>query len=154
MSVSKSIFTYSRLYNNFIEHKCDEMFKVHHSSIIANMNALYIPMFQIMDIANENKLPCILKNIFVHIPNNEDINRIINENDTNIEFNNMIDELQVDVDLILTEGFLAFENKLTKLIYEINKEQNQYNELITQIHNCTDKLHKLKFDNLLATTHD
>jgi len=152
MSESTPIFTYSRLYKNLIEHKCDEMFKVHNPSIITNMNALYIPMFQIMDIANEKKLPCILKDIFVHIANYEEIIRIITSNSAGIEFNDMIDELQKDVDLILTEGFPSFETKITNLFTEIEKEQKEYNELISKIHDCTKQINELVVDNINTIT--
>ena len=151
-SESTPIFTYSRLYKNFIDNKCDEMFKVHYSGVIANLNALYIPMFQIMDIANEKKLPCVLKDIFVHIANYEEIKRIITSNGAGIEFNDMMDELQVDVNLILTEGFPAFEDKITKLFSEIEQEKKEYDELISKIHNCTNKLNEIASDNLTTTT--
>lgn len=144
-SDSKLIVTNSSLYKNFIDHKCDEIFKVNHSSLIVNMNALYIPMFQIMDIANKNKLPCILKDIFLKTPVFVSIQNAI----SNIKFNAMIDELQNDVNLIFTEGFPAFETKITNIFTEIEKEQNEYNELITKIHNCSQKISNLHSDNVM-----
>ena len=153
-SESTPIFTYSRLYKNFIDHKCDEMFKVHNPSVIDNMNALCIPMFQIMDFTNEKKLPCILKDIFVKIPNYEEIKRIITSNGACIDFNDMMDELQKDVDLILTEGFPAFEAKITNLFTEIENEKKEYDELIANIHNCTKQINELVNDNTSVATNE
>ena len=153
MPESKPIVTYSSLYKNFIDHKCDEMFKVHHSSVIVNMNALYIPMFQIMDIANETKLPCILKDIFSKTPVFESIQNAMS-NGSDIEFNAMMDELQNDVDLILTEGFPAFETKITNLFTEIENEKNEFEALMNKISDCTKQMKELAAEatNLTTTT--
>lgn len=70
-------------------------------------------------------------------------------NGSDIEFNAMIDELQNDVDLIFTEGFSAFETKITNIFTEIEKEQKEYNELITKIHNCSQKISNLHADNVM-----
>ena len=120
---------------------------------LGNMNALYIPMFQIMDIANETKLPCILKDIFSKTPVFESIQNAMS-NGSNIEFNAMMDELQNDVDLILTEGFPAFETKITNLFTEIENEKKEYDELIANIHNCTKQINELVNDNNSVATNE
>ena len=146
---SEPIFTYSRLYNTFINHKCDELFKVHHPSVITNMNAMYEPVFKIMDIANQKQIPCILKDIFNQIPNYEEIKQIISNTCEDADFNELLDELQKDVDLINAEGYPAFETKIKALFDEIVQEQKEYEELIGKIGDCSQKISNLFANNVM-----
>jgi peptidoglycan hydrolase CwlO-like protein len=125
------------------------MFKVHHPYEIDNMNSLYVPMFQIMDIANQKQLPCILKDIFNQVPNYEEIKQIISNTCEDVEFYEVLDELQKDVDLILTEGFQAFETKIKALFDKIEEDDKKWNTLMTKIDECKQKINNLNDDTMM-----
>lgn len=142
--------TYSIMYNNLMDKFSDDL-KLRHNSVFDNMNALYIPLFQVMDIANEKKISCGIKDIYAKMPFYESLQNTIKSNDSGVEFDEMMDEMQSDVDLILTKGFPAFETKIINLIDEIEEEDKQHKELIAKINNCASEIRNLRRDKVLET---
>ena len=117
--------------------------KEKYPSIITNMNLLYVEMFRIMDIAQSKNLPCVLKNIMALLPEFDALKTILNSHILEEDFDGMIDELQKDIDLILAEGFPAFEAKILGLFAENEKEESDFHNLIEDITKCTNELNNL-----------
>ena len=136
--------TYSNKYMEFINERAECVrFKRMFPDAIENVEPLYIKMFQLMDIASEKQIPCVLKDIINSIPGmNELIGKMMNDdNDDNDDndgtmqedFDCIIAEMQEDVDLILEHGFPAFEEKLINMFVKIEDEDKQFKYLMEKL---------------------
>ena len=143
--------SYSQKYKNFIDtnQQC-VLFKIKHSSVITNMDALYVQLFHIMDIAKGMNLPCVLKDILTLLPEFTAFTIMLKKNIPEDDFDGLIDELQNDVNLILDKGFVAFESKLLNLFAEIEQDEIDFKKLIDNIDKCTSEIKNLNTDTILA----
>jgi hypothetical protein len=144
------LVSYSQQYKNFIENtpRCLE-FKEKYNSVITNMNTLYNPLFHIMDIAQSQNLPCVLKDIMDTLPEFDVLKTVLNNQNLDEDFDGLLDEMQKDVNLILEKGFPAFEIQLLNLFAEIEHEESKLNDLIEKINKCTNEIKNLCADTIL-----
>lgn len=155
--------SYSQQWQHFLDVKGKD-FVEKYPEIITNMNALYINVFKIMDIAKEKNIPCKLNDISHLIPGFEEFYNMLksdNENDSDNdddndntevkdEFDSLLDEMQTDIDLILEKGFAAFEEKTLNVFAEIVQEDKDFENLIGKINNFSTEIRNLHADNILA----
>ena len=114
------------------------------------MNTLYNPLFHIMDIAQSQNLPCVLKDIMDKLPEFDVLKTVLNNQNLDEDFDGLIDELQKDVNLILEKGFPAFETKLLNLFAEIEQDEIDFTKLMDNINKCSNEIKNLCADTILA----
>jgi sulfite reductase alpha subunit-like flavoprotein len=88
--------------------------------------SLYELLFQIMDIAMAINEPCILQNIIQSTISKSILFKSIFSKLLSLasdpDIDELIEELQIDVDLIQTNGFGAFEQKIIDMFKEFEED--------------------------------
>ena len=97
--------------------------------------SLYELLFQIMDIAMAMNEPCILKNIIQStlaksILTKSILGKLFSQTPDTTDVDELLEELQNDVDLIQTNGFGAFEQKIIDMFNEFEEDNKQFAKLI------------------------